>query len=176
MTSTAFATRVDLRDCDGFRVESPEGPIGWVEEVWLGAADEPRALAVRTNDGRRGLLAAADVVTVVPEHEWVVVRSQPRLLELAAPRFEAGEDSRVSASWRTTGAPLSPPPKPGPVARAARRLGVRSSPRVSDALETTAEPPLWQTVALLYACLAVIVASIITLAFVIADLLTGRAY
>jgi len=38
------------------------------------------------------------------------------------------------------------------------------------------EQPLWRAVAVLYGCLALIVAFVITLAFVIADLVSGAPY
>src|SRR6266567_263919 len=62
-----------LLGCDGFRVESPEGLLGWVEEAWLGPSREPTALAIRTIDGRRGLLVAGEIETVVLERELVAV-------------------------------------------------------------------------------------------------------
>jgi len=153
------------------------GPALRAGEIWLGPEDEPRALPVRTNAGRRGLLAVTDIVALVPEQEWVVVPSQPRMLELGVPHLEAADDSRVAATWRTTGAALSPPPAPGRAARATRWLGLRTPPRAFTAgAEPKAELPLWQSVALLYASLAVIVATVITLAFLNADIETGHAY
>lgn len=170
-------TRDELRECDGFAVESPEGQIGWVEEVWLGAADEPSALAVRTIDGRHGLLLSGDVVSVAPEHEWVVVSSDTRLLELDVPRVEAESDGRVAASWSTTGAQLSPPPRPGALGRSVRRFSRLASARtLAPEGEADLEPPLWLIVAVLYSSLAFIVAFVITLAFVIAHVVTGQAY
>ena len=65
----AAAVRERLKSCDGFRVESPNGPIGSVEESWLDPSDEPTAMAVRMADGRRGLLVADEVQAVVPESE-----------------------------------------------------------------------------------------------------------
>jgi hypothetical protein len=167
-----FPGKVKGRHDDTFRDKR------WVEEIWLGAAGEPRALAVRTIDGRRGLLPADNVAAVVPEHEWVVVPAQARLLELEVPRVDAGKtDGRVTASWTTTGSPLSPPPRPGAVGRAARRFGLRRSARgLAAGTEADLEPPLWQTVVVLYSCVALIVAFVITLAFVIAHLVTGQAY
>lgn len=74
-----------LRRCDGFRVETPERLVGWVEETWLDPADEPAALAVRAPDGRRGFLRVEDVDAVLEDGETVVVRGEPSLLELEAP-------------------------------------------------------------------------------------------
>src|SRR5439155_995256 len=36
-----------LLGCDGFRVESPEGLLGWIEETWLGPSREATAVADR---------------------------------------------------------------------------------------------------------------------------------
>src|ERR671918_9256 len=41
-----------LVETDGFILESSEGDVGHVEEVWVGEANEPHALAVRTSEGR----------------------------------------------------------------------------------------------------------------------------
>src|SRR6266566_3253979 len=98
-----------LLGCDGFRVESPEGLLGWVEEAWLGPSREPTALAIRTIDGRRGLLVAGEIETVVLERELVVPHVEIASVDGAAD---------VSASWQTTGEVLEPPLPPGPVRRA----------------------------------------------------------
>jgi len=177
MPATAVMNR-DLRQCDGFRVESPEGLIGWVEEVWLGVRNEPLALAVKRTDGRRGLLSADDVAAVVSEDQWVIVSSQPALLELDAPRLEAldsGSDSRVVASWATTGAALPPPTEPGTFRRAAFAFRLRRPLRTVDA-QVGAEPPILPAVAFLLGGIFLTVAAVITLAFVVSYLVTGHAY
>src|SRR5689334_11906335 len=103
--------------CDGFRVESSRGLLGWVEETWLAQDDEPDALALRLVDGRRALILAADVETVVAEREQIAVRESARVLELGIPhveRFAAdGGPPRLRASWQTTGELLEPPQPPG---------------------------------------------------------------
>src|SRR5438128_9977376 len=71
-----------LLGCDGFRVESPEGLLGWIEETWFGPSREPTALAIRTIDGRRGLLVAGEIETGVRERELVGMPRDGRLLEL----------------------------------------------------------------------------------------------
>jgi hypothetical protein len=73
-----------LLDCTGFRVVGPDGPVGRVVEAWLGPDDEPAALAVRHEDGRRGLLLALDVESVDPENRSVRARAGSRILELTA--------------------------------------------------------------------------------------------
>ena len=164
-----------LLGCDGFRVESPEGLLGWVEEAWLGPSREPTALAIRTIDGRRGLLVAGQIETVVPESELVVMRRGARLLELDVPRVEMAsvdEASVVSASWQTTGEVLEPPLPPGPARRAL--LALRPW-RLAPPPRPEAERPLWQLVAVLYVSLALIVTLVIGLAFLVARLVTGNA-
>jgi len=161
--------------CDGFRVDSPEGLLGWVEETWLGPSREPTALAIRTIDGRRGLLVAGEIETVVSERELVVMRRGGRLLELDVPRLEvASVDGAavVSASWQTTGELLEPPLPPGPMRRA---LLVLRPWRLAPPPRPEAERPLGQLVAILYTSLALIVTLVIGLAFLAARLMTGHA-
>jgi hypothetical protein len=164
-----------LLGCDGFRVESPEGLLGWVEETWLGPSREPTALAIRTIDGRRGLLVAEEIETVVLERELVVMRRGGRLLELDVPQVEIASVDRtavVSASWQTTGELLEPPLPPGPMRRA---LLVLRPWRLAPPPRPEAERPLWQLVAILYTSLALIVTLVIGLAFLVARLVTGNA-
>jgi hypothetical protein len=82
-----------LGGCDGFRVESPRGRLGWVEEPWLGPGAEPAALAVRTCDGERRLLVVDAVEAVLDEEHIVVVRQDADLIELDGSRSEAGATS-----------------------------------------------------------------------------------
>jgi hypothetical protein len=158
----------DLLGCDGFRVESPLGLLGWIEETWLGPGPEPTALAIRTIDGRDGLLLAEDVEVVAPESEFVTMRAGARLLELDLPRVETTSSNGLSASWRTTGEPLEPPPEPpGAVDRAL--LAIRPW-RLAPPPRPEAERPLWQIVTVMYAALAVIVGVVTGVAFLAAHL------
>jgi hypothetical protein len=165
-----------LLECDGFRIESPDGLLGWVEETWLGPGCEPTALAVRTVDGRRALLVARELDRVVPESGFLVVRRGARLLELDVPRVElepADGAPVVSASWRTTGETLEPPTPPGILGRtwlAFRPWRLAPPPR------NEAERPLLELVAILYTVVAVLVMLVIALAFLIAWIAAGRAY
>jgi hypothetical protein len=172
----ATAVRHDLLGCDGFRVESGHGLIGWVEETWLGPARQPAALAIRTVDGRRGLLLAPEVESVVAERELVQMACDGRLLELDLPRFEtaslAGEPI-VGASWHTTGQTLEPPPPLGPVQRAL--LSLRPW-RLAAPPTPLADRPLWQIVAILYVCLALIVGFVIGASFLAARLFADSPY
>ena len=54
-----MATRTtSLQGCDGFKVETADSLIGWVEEPWLGPDGEPAGLALRLVDGHRGFVRA----------------------------------------------------------------------------------------------------------------------
>src|SRR2546423_15711936 len=102
---------------DGFRAESRNGLLGWVEETWLGDEDEADALALRLVDGRRGLVLAADVEAVVPQREYVSGRSGARNLELRTPHVVRGAvdggPPRGAAPWPTTREVVEPAEAPG---------------------------------------------------------------
>ena len=104
----ATVVRHELLGCDGFRLESPKGLVGWVEETWLGPGDDPAAFAIRTTDGREALLLAEDVARVSAESELVQMRAGARLLELDVPRLQTSPSNGPTASWRTTGNVLEP--------------------------------------------------------------------
>ena len=163
----ATVVREGLLGCDGFRLESPKGLVGWIEETWLGPGDQPAAFAVRTTDGREALLLAEDVASVSVESELLLMRSGARLLELDVPRVNVPVGNGLSASWRTTGRVLDPPDPPGLGARALLafrpwRLAPQSRPE--------AERPFWVTLVLVYAALTVIVGLLIGLDFLAARL------
>jgi hypothetical protein len=83
MTSAIDVERLyTLGETEGYTVESADGSIGWVEEVWLGERRTPQALAMRTVDGTRALLLAEQVAAVDHEHSCVVVDADLRLREL----------------------------------------------------------------------------------------------
>jgi len=170
MTATE-SQELTLAGTDGYVVESTEGDLGWVEEVWVGDANEPGALAVRTTDGRHGLLLSEDVLAVDREYHWVVVCPEPVLLELDSPRMvkteQAGDGGRVTASWATTGEAFRLAPR-----RRWWRLPFRRRKRAS----TGAEPPLWRAVAVLLSSIAFLVVLVAFLAFLVARIVTGAAY
>ena len=169
----ATVVRHDLLGCDGFRVETPDGLVGWVEETCLGSGGEPTALAIRTLDGRRGLLVAEDVGAVAPESELVVMRPEGTLLELDLPKVETGSlDGSLCASWQTTGEILEPPDPPGVLDRVL--LAIRPW-RLAPPPQPEAERPLWLLITGLYTALAVIVFLVIGLSFLVARLVTGSA-
>jgi hypothetical protein len=162
-----------LTGCEGFRLESPEGLIGWVEETWLDASGEPVALAIRTVDGRDGLLLAEDVDQLDPDSELLDMRAGAKLLELEAPRVDTASSNGLAASWRTTGAPLEPLPEPpGAVDRAL--LAIRPW-RLAPPPRPGIERPMWLQIAVLYSALAVIVLVVIGVCFLIAQLVAGSA-
>jgi hypothetical protein len=165
--------RHDLLACEGFRIESAQGLVGWVEETWLGSAGEPEALAVRMIDGRDCLLLAEDVETVVRENELVTMGAAARLLELDLPRVDTASTNGLSASWRTTGEVLEPPEPPGAVARTL--LGLRLW-RLAPPPRPGSERPLWVNLVVLYSALTLIVSLVIGLCFLIAHLATGSAF
>src|SRR6266536_3416523 len=72
----ATVVRSDLVGCEGFRLESSEGLLGWIEETWLDASNEPVAFAIRTVDGREGLLRGEDVDAVTRDFELVTMRGK----------------------------------------------------------------------------------------------------
>jgi hypothetical protein len=158
-------THEELRDTDGFLVESPEGDLGWVEEVWLGESGEPRALAVRTADGRHGLLLDEDVLAVDRERRWVVVPEKPKLLELATPTLVGG--AALAASWTTTGASLDVTPRPHRLWHVPYRP---EEPKPTKRRQR--DRPVWQGIALLLVTIAFLVGFTTALAFALADLLT----
>jgi hypothetical protein len=159
-----------LAGTDGFVVESSEGELGWVEEVWVGDGNEPRALAVCTGDGKRGLILAKDVLAVDRDNDWVIVRPQPELLELSAPRLALVDDGTVAASWATTGQTIVPTP-----ARLPKSVR-RHAAHVADAGPVRTEPPMWKTLTTMYVGIAVLAVCMMGLAFLIAKLVTGAAY
>jgi len=165
-----MATVAELQTCDGFAVEAPVGLLGWVEETWLDGEGRAGAFAVRTPEGRRALFLAQDVAAVDPDTQEVLLAPGARLLELSAPRLES-VDGTIAASWRTTGTTI-----PAPVAVSAE--SEPSSQAVAAARAATAhvERPLLQIVAFALGVLAAIVSFEIGLAFLVAYLVTGRAY
>jgi hypothetical protein len=171
-----MASATELRNTDGFLVESSAGDVGWVEEVWLDDRDEPRALALQTLDGRHGLLRVEDVLAVEADERWVVVRPEQELLELDAPRVRSANGD-ILASWGTTGAVLHVSAEPRwhvPVHLPHR--GPHGHPRLAAASRRIQRWPPWLAIGALYAALGLIIAALITVAFVIAWVVTGQAY
>ncbi len=163
----ATLLRHELLGCDGFRLESPKGLVGWVEETWLGPGDDPAAFAIRTTDAREALLLVEDVARVSSESELLQMRAEARLLELDVPRLETSPSNGPSASWRTTGNVLEPPDPPGVAARAL--LAIRPW-RLTPPHRPEAERPFWVTLVAVYAALTLIVLLLIGLDYLAASL------
>jgi hypothetical protein len=172
--ATVAESRDRLLETDGFLVESSGGDLGWIEEVWVDEAGDADAVAVRTADGRHGLLLDEDVLAVDRESRWVVVSPGTTFLELDTPHVtKRAEDgtARFESSWATTGALLEVAPRPRHLwhvpyrpeepARPTRRRGV--------------ERPLWQGIAALLLLIALLVVVTVTLAYVIAGLVTDSS-
>jgi hypothetical protein len=166
MTTTARHT---LAATDDFRVLSTEGTIGRVEEIWLGTLEEPIAVAVRLIDGRRGLLLASEVAAVSPEDESVTIASDGRLLRLDPPHLADAGDGTVTASWRAGNATLELPHPAGRLHEV-----VSWSPGVAPIRALQRRRPLWKTLAMVFAALALIVCTLIGLDFLIAYLVAGK--
>jgi hypothetical protein len=164
------ATVAELESCDGFTIEAPAGCLGWVEETWLDAAGHPGAVAVRTPDGQRALLLADAVVAVDADAQEVLVGADAELQALEPPRI-ASVDGTIAATWKARDAHLAP-------VVAAPAHAAPTEPALAAARTATAhhERPLWQVVAFAFACLALLVAVEIGLAYGIAYLVTGRPY
>jgi hypothetical protein len=70
-----------LRRCEGFRVDSPQGRVGFVEEVrYASRCDRPDVIAVRA--GRLGrlllIIPVGEVAEIPPGEELVVLHRSPR--------------------------------------------------------------------------------------------------
>src|SRR5262249_24017873 len=136
------------------------------EETWLDDRDHPAAFAIRTADGRRGLLRADAVRAVDPDAQELLVSAGVILRGLQAPRVQRLEDDPI-ASWQATGtveqAATAAHARPSAPALAAARMATKRHER-----------PIWQTIAFALACLATLILFEIGLDFGIAYLLTGR--
>jgi hypothetical protein len=70
-----------LRRCEGFRVDSPQGRVGFVEEVrYATRCDRPDVIAVRAGLLGRLLLIlpVGEVAEILPREELVVLHRSPR--------------------------------------------------------------------------------------------------
>lgn len=120
------AARTPIGNVDGFRVEAPGGPIGWVEEMWLDEDGETTAAVVRLPRSRRGLLVRDEMDEIVPEERLITLLPGARLLELDPPHLETGVDGALEASWATSGNALALP-ELLPAPRVVRPAGGESS-------------------------------------------------
>ena len=86
--------------------------------------------------------------------------------------MQTAPSNGLSASWRTTGEPLELPDPPGLVDRAL--LATRPC-RLAPPPRPEKSRPLWMTLVVLYASLALIAGLLIGLDFLVAWLVTGSA-
>jgi hypothetical protein len=157
-----IGARAPIGNIDGFRVVTPGGRIGWVEEMWLDDEGETTAVAVHLPNAQRGLVVRDDIDEILPEERTIAVRPDTRLLELEPPHLNAGADGPLTASWTTSGKALVVP-ELEPTAPVVR------SPANS-------EPSFFKTVTILYAGLFVIACALTGLCFLIPYLVTGKPY
>ena len=161
----ASVTKHVLAGSDGYRVLSADDQLGWVEELWLGADDEPVAAVVRLADERRGLLVAEDVAAAAPAELSLSLASDARLIRLDPPHVEQA-DGPSSATWRATGELLQLP---------AERPHAAPAPpgRPEAAQPAHRERPVWMMIATLYLVLGGIVGFVIGLDILLAYLVAG---
>ncbi len=153
----ASVTKHVLAGSDGYRVLSADEQLGWVEELWLGAADEPVAAVVRLADERRGLVVAEDVAAIAPTERSLTLAPDARLIRLDPPHVEQQTDGLSSATWRATGELL--------------QLPVEAA--TTDEQTARRERPVWMTIATLYFVLGGIVCLVIGLDILLAYLVAG---
>jgi hypothetical protein len=165
----ASVTKHVLAGSDGYRVLSVDEQLGWVEELWLGAADEPVAAVVRLADERRGLVVAEDVAAVAPTERSLTLAPAARLIRLDPPHVEQQSNGLSSATWRATGELLQLP---------ADRPHERTAPldRPGSGESARRERPVWMTIATLYLVLGGIVGLVIGLDILLAYLVAGSPY
>jgi hypothetical protein len=89
------ASNVDcwLRRCEGFRVDSPQGPVGFVEEVrHASRLDRPDVIAVRAGFLGRLLVTVpvGEIAEILPRDELIVLHRSPRLI--ATERSQNGRE------------------------------------------------------------------------------------
>jgi hypothetical protein len=109
LSSSSAASNLDLwlAPCEGFRVTSPEGRVGTLEDVFY-EGDRPRLLAVRSGRmGRRLDLYPVEEITEVRfEERRVLLRRFPQPLERRAAALAARGLHRLPNR-------VAPAPRPG---------------------------------------------------------------
>jgi hypothetical protein len=109
LSSSSAASNLDLwlAPCEGFRVTSPEGRVGTLEDVFY-EGDRPRLLAVRSGRmGRRLDLYPVEEITEVRfEERRVLLRRFPKALERRAAALAARGLHRLPSR-------VAPAPRPG---------------------------------------------------------------
>jgi len=74
-----WSTEYLLTHCEGYRVDTPAGPLGFVERVLFSEENEPQALAVRTGrfQTRLVIVPLNELDEIRPEWEILRLRSIP---------------------------------------------------------------------------------------------------
>lgn len=72
-SALAFDPGYWLAHCEGFRVRSSGGHLGFVEELELDPVGRPRAIAVRAGHLVVLVIPVEEIQTVFPERELIVV-------------------------------------------------------------------------------------------------------
>jgi hypothetical protein len=130
-----------LRRCEGFRVYSPQGQVGKVEEVrYASRCDRPDVIAIRCGLLGRPLLIVpvGEVEEILPREERIVLHQSPR--PTAPKRFR---------HWEVVGAGAKRIEAQREVElvieRLTRRIGLRfgrgGEPKMTPDVEASAEPP-----------------------------------
>jgi hypothetical protein len=144
-----------LRRCDGFRVDSPEGRVGVVEEVrYASRCDRPDVLAVRAGLLGRLLLIVpvAEVAWILPGKEQVVLYGSPRPTATERPQ-DLRRRVQLRGRREASRGPNASEPEPSAsnqreveavITRLTRRVGLRlgrgGEERVTPDIEESAEP------------------------------------
>jgi hypothetical protein len=141
MMSAVSAVKVDLEHscwsvayllahCEGFRVESSEGTLGYLENVvWARDRSQPVAFRVQTGSSEEGVvtLAIDDVLELDPNGERLVVRARAGRSE--PPTMRAGA-LRSRTSMRCREARLEPGPEAVRAVGGIRGIGAGPDPRL----------------------------------------------
>jgi hypothetical protein len=94
-----------LRRCEGFRADSPQGRVGFVEELrHSSSVEEPDAIAVRAGlfSSLFLIVPTGEVEEIVPEQERMLLRRSPRLTATQRTR-ELGRRLQLPRSTRERG-------------------------------------------------------------------------
>jgi hypothetical protein len=101
-----------LRRCEGFRVDSPQGRVGFVEEVrYASRVDRPDVIAVRA--GRLGrlllIVPVEEIAEILPREERIVLHRSPRPTATERPKDLRGHAQpggrRLAADSEAEGLP-----------------------------------------------------------------------
>jgi hypothetical protein len=101
-----------LRRCEGFRVDAPQGRVGFVEEVrYASRLDRPDVIAVRS--GRLGrlllIVPVAEIAEILPREERIVLHRSPRPTATERPkdlrRHAQPGGRRIAADSEAEGVP-----------------------------------------------------------------------